>query len=237
MKPYKHFLLITTLTLIVINLWVMINLDEVVSRWVRFASMLIFFLLFISPLYYKKGGLLVFTLLLFSDGLLVNYEDPVINALIFILRAVIYLALIGLVYTRLKQLQTNLFQKIIFTIAIGMNLYLLYLLADMVPVGQSYSFIDVLFYLYGLAVIVCVTAAVSFSNRYANRASIFFLGAVLSLAFSDLTYFIAFNLGFSEFFMVDRVFNILGIAFLLQFMFLERLENIDAKSDLDDQHS
>jgi hypothetical protein len=203
------------------------NLDEMLGRWVRFASMLSFFLLFISPWYFKKRGLLVFTLLLISDGLLINYEDPVFNALLFIVRTAIFLSLLGLVFGRLRQLQTNLFQKIIFIIAIVLNIFLLYNLVEMVPPGQSYTFYDILFYLYGVAVIVCVTGAVSFSNRYANRASIFFLGSVLSLAFSDLTYFIAFTLGFSEFSLVDIIFNILGITFLLKFMFLERLENKD----------
>ncbi len=235
MKPYNYFLPVFTLVLIILNLWVMINLDEMVNRWVRFASMLIFFLLFISPLYFNKRGLLIFVLLLISDGLLINYENPVFNALIFITRAAIFLALIQIVLVRLRELQTNLFQKIVFSIAIGLNIFLLYTLVEMVPPDQSYTFFDVLFYFYGVSVIMCVSAAVSFSNRFANKASIFFLGAVLSLVLSDLTYFISFNLGFSEFFLVDRVFNIVGIALLLQFMFLERLENKDIRNHLEER--
>jgi len=194
-----------------------------------------FFLLFISPWYYNKQGLLVFTLLLISDGLLINFENKVFNALIFIVRAAIFLSLLRLVFGRLRHLQTNLFQKIVFAVAIGLNIFLLYNLVEMVPAGQSYTLYDILFYLYGVSAIVCVSGAVSFSNRFTNRASIFFLGSVLALAFSDLTYFIAFTLGFSEFALVDIVFNILGITFLLKFMFLERLENKDAKSHLYDR--
>ena len=237
MKPFKYFLPLFTLILIVINLWVLINLDEMLSRWVRFASMLSLFLLFISPWYFNKRGLLVFTLLLISDGLLINFEKPIFNALIFIVRASIFLAFIGLVSNRLKQLHTNLFQKIVFTIAVGLNVFLLYILVDIVPASPSYTFFDILFYFYGISVIISVSAAVSFNNRYTNRASIFFLGTVLSLAFSDLAYFIAFNLNFPESSIAVIIFNLLGITFLLQFMFLERLENKESTSHLDDQNS
>lgn len=233
MKPFKYFLPAFTLIIIVINLWVIVNLDEMVSRWVRFGSMFSFFLLFLSPWYFTKRGLLVFILLLISDGLLINYENSVFNALIFIVRAAIFLSLFLLVFGRLKRLQTNLFQKIVFIIAIVLNVFLLYNLVEMASKDQSYIFHDILFYLYGVSVITCVSAAVSYSNRYANRSSIFFLGSVLCFAFSDLTYFISFNLGFLEFSLVDIIFNFLGITFLINFMFLERLENKDDNIHLD----
>jgi hypothetical protein len=197
--------------------------------------MLSFFLLFNSSNYYNKRGLPVFILLLISDGLLINYENSINNALIFLFRAAIFLALFGLVFNRLRRLQTTLFQKLVFVVAIGLNIFLLYNLVEMVPPGQSYTFYDLLFYIYGVSVITCVSGAVSFSNRYANRTSIFFLGAVLALAFSDLTYFIAFQMGFSVFALVDIVFNILGLYFLLKFMILDRTENIDSRSHLNDK--
>jgi hypothetical protein len=112
----------------------------------------------------------------------------------------------------------NLIQKIVFTLALALNLYLLYTLVDMMPTGEYNLLFNAMFYLYGLAIIICVSAAVSYSNRYANKPSIIFLAAVLCLVFSDLTYFIGFNLNFSEFFVADRIFNILGIALILHFM-------------------
>lgn len=235
MKSRKCFLPILTIILIVINLWVIINLDEMVARWVRFASMFSFFLLFTSSCFYNKRGLPVFILFLISDALLINYEDTVFNALLFVFRSAIFLALLELIFDRIRKLQTNLFQKIVFIIAIGLNVYMLYNLVEMVPRGQSYAFYDFLFYFYGISVIVCVTGAVSFSNRYANRTSIFFLGSVLAIAFSDLTYFIAYNMGFIEFALVDIVFNILGIHFLLNFMFQEKLENMETMHHISDK--
>lgn len=183
--------------------------------------MFVFFLLFLSPRYYTKRGIPLFLLLLVSDGLLINYEDQLFNALLFIVRSGIFLTLMGLVINRLRHLKINLFQVIVLILAIGLNISLLYMLVEMVPLEQSYTLSDFLFYVYGFSVIASVTAAVSFSNRFANKSSIFLLGGVLSLVFSDLTYFIAFNLNFSMFYIVDRIFNMIGIALLLRFIQLD----------------
>lgn len=183
--------------------------------------MFVFFLLFLSPRYYNKRGILLFILLLVSDGLLINYEDQLFNALLFIVRSGIFLTLMGLVINRLRHLKINLFQVMVLILAIGLNISLLYMLVEMVPLEQSYTLSDFLFYVYGFSVIASVTAAVSFSNRFANKSSIFLLGGVLSLVFSDLTYFIAFNLNFSTFYIVDRIFNMIGIALLLRFIQLD----------------
>ncbi|WP_010228857.1 hypothetical protein [Gillisia marina] len=138
-----------------------------------------------------------------------------------------------MVINKLKNLITNLFQKMVFTIAVLLNIFLLYSLVEMMPAGKYSLFFDFLFYVYGLSIIICVTTAVSYSNRYASKPSIFFLTAVLCLVFSDLTYFIGFILDFSEFFFADRIFNILGIGALIHFLNLNRLESKDSGSHLD----
>lgn len=235
MSPYKYFLPFFTIVLIIVNLWSMVYLEDPVTRWILFGSMLSFFLLFVSPWYYNKRGLLVFVLLLISDALLINYEVPVFNALIFIVRTFSYLALVWIILKKLKNLRTNLFQKLFFTLAILLNVFLLYTLVELVPAGGYYLFFDFLFYFYGVAVIICVSAAVSYSNRYANRPSIFFLFAVLGLVFSDLTYFIGFNLDFHEFFFVNRIFNILGVGSLLHFMYLDRSQNNEDEHNMVDK--
>jgi len=206
--------------MIIANIWGMINYDDIFDRWIRFGTMGLYFLLFISPWFYNKKGLLIFVLFLISDGLLINYEDPVFNAFIFIIRGFSYLLLAGIVIKLLRDLKTNFFQKIVFTIAFLLNIFLLYSLVEMIPSGEQYSSFDFLFYFYGISIIACVTAAVSYSNRYANKPSLIFLGTILCLVFSDLSYFIGFYLNFSEFFIVDRIFNFLGIALLLHFMLI-----------------
>ena len=235
MTPYRILLPFLTIALVILNLWAMATLGDYVNRWMLFGTMSIFFLLFISPWYYNKRGLLLFILLLISDALLIQYEVPIFNALIFMVRTASYLVLVWIILRKLKNLRTNMFQKIMFTLAVLLNIFLLYTLVEMVPAGEFYQFFNFLFYCYGFAVIVCVSAAVSYSNRYANRPSIFFLAAVLGLVFSDLTYFIGFNLNFHEFFFADRIFNILGIGALLHYMYLDRSQGNDDANDLVDK--
>ena len=222
MKANKHLLQILTVIIIIVNLAVMIYYGTSINRWLRFANMCIFLLLFITPYYYNKKGLLVMCLFLICDALLINYESDILNGFVFIIRGSCFLLLAGMVSQRVRKLKTNLFQKIIFTLAIALNAFLLYSLIEMVPSARYYSFFDFLFYLYGMAVIICATIAVSYSNRYANKNSLFFLMAILGLVFSDLTYFIGFYLKFYEFYLADIVFDILGISLIIQFFLLEK---------------
>jgi len=222
MKANKHLLQILTVIIIIANLAIMIHYGTGVNRWLRFANICIFFSLFLTPYYYNKKGLLVMTFFLICDGLLIYYESDLVNALVFIIRGASFLLLARMVVDRVRKLKTNLFQKLIFTLAIALNVFLLYSLIEMVPSAPYYSIFDLLFYLYGVAVIICVTIAVSYSNRYADKTSLFFLGAILGLVFSDLTYFIGFYLKFYEFYLADMVFDIIGISLVIQFLLLEK---------------
>jgi len=222
MKANKHLLQILTVIIIIANLAIMIHYGTGVNRWLRFANICIFFSLFLTPYYYNKKGLLVMTFFLICDGLLIYYESDLVNALVFIIRGASFLLLARMVVDRVRKLKTNLLQKLIFTLAIALNVFLLYSLIEMVPSATYYSIFDLLFYLYGVAVIICVTIAVSYSNRYADKTSLFFLGAILGLVFSDLTYFIGFYLKFYEFYLADMVFDIIGISLVIQFLLLEK---------------
>lgn len=226
MKPFKYFLPIFTIALVIINLGAKIYLEESMYLWILFGTMISFSLLFISPWYYNNRGLLLFGLLFISDGIFIFLEDPIFNALMFLVKTGIYSGLIWIVLKSLKNLESNLFQKIIFALAVILNVFLLHYLLEMMPVAEYTLLFNFMFYLYGFSIILCVTTAMSYNNRYADKSSIFFLGAVLSLVLSDLTYFIAFILGFDVFFLVDRTFNIVGIALLLQFFRLDIKERI-----------
>lgn len=221
MKPFKYFLPIFTIALVIINLGAKIYLEESGYLWILFGTMISFSLLFISPWYYNNRGMLLFGLLFISDGIFIFLEDPIFNALMFLVKTGIYLGLIWLVLKSLKNFESNLFQKIIFALAVILNVFLLHYLLQMMPVAEYTLLFNFMFYLYGFSIILCVTTAMSYNNRYADKSSIFFLGAVLSLVLSDLTYFIAFILGFDVFFLVDRTYNIVGIALLLQFFRLD----------------
>ncbi len=213
----KNLLVVITAILLLVNSYVISEFDLELSRWARLISTSIFFLILLWHNDYSKRILGAFFLLIISDFLLFSYEDPAFNSLTFIGRISGYILLISAVAPDLKKIKTNLFQKSIFIGVLGLNLFMLVTLLDMVPNRFQYPQLDILFLGYGLTMIVMVITALTYSNRYASRASFYFTAAALFLVFSDITSFIGYYLGFYEFYFPDRIFYILGISGLVKF--------------------
>ena len=213
----RFFLSAITLILLITNFYIIFEYDQESSRWARLISTGIFILILLWQKTYSKRILSAFFLLLISDLFLFYYENPMVNAATFLTRISAYTLLIFVVVPELKNLKTNLFQKIIFVVVFVLNLGMLYMLVDMVPGQFVYPGLNVLFYAYGISMIMMVIATISYSNRYSDRTSFFFTAATLCLVFSDITSFIAYYLEFYEFYFPDRFFYILGIAGLVKF--------------------
>lgn len=164
-----------------------------------------------------------FCLLLASDILLFQYEDPSLNMLTFFSRMGAYSLLIYTVVPELRNLKTSTFQKIVFLLVFGLNASMLVVLMDMVPGKFLYPGLDYLFYAYGSVMIGMVIAAVSYSNRYANKISFYYTAATLCLVFADISSFIGYYLEFPDFYFADRFFYILGIVSLTRFATFRRV--------------
>jgi len=210
------------LVLLVANCYIIFEYDQELSRWARLVSTGIFLLILLWQKTYSKRMLSVFFLLLISDLLLFYYEHSIVNAATFLTRISAYTLLVFVVVPELKNLKTNIFQKFIFIVVFILNLGMLYMLVDMVPGQFVYPGLNLLFYAYGISMIMMVIAAISYSNRYSDRISFFFTAATLCLVFSDITSFIAYYLEFSEFYFPDRFFYIFGIAGLVKFASFSR---------------
>lgn len=217
MKASKLTLIVLVLVLLVMNTWAILAPALLYYRLLRLVSTLTFLLFLSFQKEHSKKLQGVLSLLLCSDILFIFYDHPVFQAFTFILRIFTYLLVIYLIREEIRGLKTNLFQKIIFFGALSLNLFMLSALQDMIPQAFDSWILDVLFYIYGFSIIFMVIAAVSYSNRFANKASFYFMMAVLSFTFSDITSFIAYYLGFSEFYFADRLFYVAGLAGLIVF--------------------
>lgn len=206
-----------TLILLIANFYIIFEYDQELSRWARLISTGIFLLILLWRKTYSKRMLSAFFFLLISDLLLFSYENSIANAATFLMRISAYTLLVFVVVPELKNLKTNLFQKFIFVVVFLLNLAMLYMLVDMVPTQFVYPGLNILFYAYGISMIMMVIAAISYSNRYSDKTSFYFTAATLCLVFSDITSFIAYYLEFFEFYFPDRFFYILGIAGLVKF--------------------
>lgn len=218
----KITLSVVVALLLIFNCFVILKMDQEYSRGARLASTSVIFFLLLWQNSYSKKMVSAFLLLLLSDILLFYYEYPLVNMLTFLSRTVAYSLLILAVVPELRNLRTNLFQKLVFIFVLVLNGSMLVVLMDMVPDKFLYTGLDYLFYAYGSVMIGMVIAAVSYSNRYANKISFYYTGALLCLVFADVSSFIGYYLEFDAFYVPDRIFYLLGIAGLVRFASFSR---------------
>lgn len=180
---------------------------------------------------FEKRMLQIFILLVLSDVMLFYYENHLVNTATFIVRIIAYVGIITLVFPELKNIRTNVLQKFFFIGIFGVNLGMLLLLVEMIPDKYRYPMLDSLFYCYGISMMILISVAVTYNNRFSDKRSIFYAAAAICLVFSDITSFIAYYLEFEEFYVPDRVFYLLGLSALLKFATLDKSPK--AVSDLE----
>ena len=201
--------------------WVAVNFaslsmfSEEVSRWVRFIGTAFFFIT--ATLHKPFSWKLFFIFLLFSicDFSLIYFENPIFNALTFISRGAAFVIVGSIGAKRLKRLKITGLEFFIGAILVAINLVLLFELESMISLKHAEELFSPGFYAFAFIAIFTTIIAVSYSNRYSNLKSIFYMCAVLWMIFSDLTYFIGYYLDFAEFYYADHAFNILGSGFLM----------------------
>ena len=203
--------------------WVAVNLaslsmfNEEVSRWVRFICSAFFMI--IAALHKPFSWKLFLTFLLFTicDFSLIYFEDPVFNAITFISRGAAFIVVGSIGLVKLKRFKITALELFIGLILVAINLALLVELESMITFTHTTEIYNPVFYGFAIITILTTIIAVSYSNRYSNQKSVFYLCGVLWMIFSDLTYFIAYYLDFPEFYYADRFFNVLGSGFLMLF--------------------
>jgi hypothetical protein len=221
MKTNSFFVLWVTLVLLIVNLAVYGLLGDQISRVVRFLSMFVFFLISFSEKYFKKSAVVILGAFVVNDLLLIFFESPLTQHLVLLIRLAAYALLAALVLPYLKRIKVQLFEGILFASILIVNFFMLYYIQDSISAFNKSGWLDnFLFYGYGTALYLSVSTAFTFYSRYVDKASIFFLLALIGLVLSDLTFFIGFYLDFPEFYYLDRGFNIIAIGLLLHFFFL-----------------
>lgn len=218
MKYLKPVLLVTVLVLLLVNFYIISEYGLYVERIARLASSSILFLVYLSSAPKKEKFFTIgFILLIISDILLCNYESPPIKKLRFVGMIFAYLAFLFHIRPYIQNLKTDLGQKMIFVVALSINVVLLYFLIEMAEDKMDDLLHSILFFIFGITLITLVISAFSYSHRYSNKASFFFICGILGLVFSDISGYIAYYLEFEEFYFPDRFFYILGLVSLVKF--------------------
>jgi hypothetical protein len=203
--------------LIILNILGMYYLGDPSGRYFRTGTMLIFLLIYSLKYYLNKLFLAVFIFFTLCDLFLVYYEHIEFAALTYVSRITAYFLMVAYLYPFLQRIQLSVFTGAISLFVLSINVYLISVMVESVPEAMQSNTFQPLFYLFGIALLAQAAFAFGYHNRYATKQSFLLVVASLGLIFSDLTYYIAYYLGFEGFFYVDRISNILGIAFLLAF--------------------
>lgn len=215
MHPNRVLYLIIFL-LILGNFYIIGNFELEERRWSRLISCGVLGCYIFYCVGLKRNLLTGAFLLFFLSSLLslIN-EVLVIRKINLFVIIVAYLLLILHVLPLVKKLKTDLVQKVIFVVILIINFSLLFILADMQGgTIKDYTQMSLLL-VRGLSIIALMILAFSYSNRYSNTYSFYFLLAVLSLVLSDFCAFITYYLGVSEFLYPDRFFYLLGLGILV----------------------
>ena len=203
--------------LIITNFMAVYYLDPLTDRWFRFGASLIILLFFIFRSFSNYRLLSVFLLFAICDGLLVYYEEPFLKRIIYGVRILAYLNLIIYIIPFLSKLKFHLLSIVVGAFIILIDLYLLHEMATALPIADQTPLFLILFYSLGIISLVLVAVSLSYLNRFSNLKAFFMVVASMAFILSDISFYNAYYLGFSEFNYLDRFVNIIGMGALLLF--------------------
>ena len=227
MKDVNKRLTLLGLILISVNFLVIYYGDLQLIRILKLISTVTIFSAFFSILKKAERSLLaVFFFLTLADIFLLNYEVVWVKKLTFIAVIAAYTALMLHIKPLIRNLKTTVFQKIVFLVVLGINVLMLYVLIQMVHYRLDDNWHSFLFYIYGITMIIMVILAFSYSNRYSNKASFYFVCSVLAFVFSDITSFIGYYMDLEEFYSAARLFYLLSLLGLIKFATQDKSEGI-----------
>lgn len=155
MKYFNSALLITAFILLIVNFFIISEYGLLVERIARIASSSILFLFYlVSASKKEKFFITGFIFLIISDAFLYNYESPPIKKLVFLLMIFAYSAFLLHIRPYIQNLKTDLGQKLIFVVALSINVVLLYFLIEMAEDKMDDLLHSVLFFIFGITLII-----------------------------------------------------------------------------------
>ena len=188
------------------------SLDD--SRTLRLGSNLILLIYFLIYKGFKKRSLLIaFLLFVLSDVFILDYESTVYNRLTFITTILGYIFISIHIFPKIKIIKTSNWLFFIFTAILVANTFMLQEIIGMIAIIDRVH--ELLFYVYGIAMIVMLLFVTNYNFRYHSLQSTISMYFVLGFVLSDVFAVLAYYLGFEFFYFPDRIFYLLGSAMLV----------------------
>lgn len=220
MKTYNILLLSISGILILINFLLLSAFEPEIHRWGRIISTLSLMAFFLKDFRRKKYLLLtILTLFLTADVFALNYQDVFMQQAFFVLQSLAYLLLLVRIGKYLIKPKLRLYQKLYFSVVVLLNFAFVILIGGILAEEVQNFMLQITFYVYGISAVFFISGGILYYERFPNYLSTAFLLAVAGLVLSNLMGFSAHFLGFSEFFYIDRLFYVIGIAGLVAYSY------------------
>ncbi|MDN3593325.1 hypothetical protein [Zunongwangia endophytica] len=227
MEESRRFIALSIVFWVLLNFTTLLVFDDEFGRWMRFITSAFYLIALVFINTYGWRLFLAFFLFAICDFSVIFYEDPTFNAAAFISRGLAFITVSSIGFVRLNRFRISKIELAVGLILVGINCFLLFELESMMTLHDHEELGKAAFYGFAGITIITMIIAVSYNNRFNNKKSLFYLGAVLWMILSDLSFFISYYLDFSIFNYPDRIFNILGSGFLALFAtttYKEKLE-------------
>lgn len=213
-------LLFLVVFLIAINAIIISKFEIEISRMVRVLTAFTFFIFFIFYRNYWKGfvflALILFTL---RDLFIINYELSAYKTSSFIFTIFAYATLIYYVIPKLKIIKFTTSLALFILILVGLNLFNLYYLSEILTDKLENGLQLILFYLQGCILLILAFVAYWYYDRFFGKTPLHYLFFVLCFVFSDLSGLAAYFYEIEVAFYFERFFYILGLYLLVNFAF------------------
>lgn len=216
-----------TFILIAVNMYVIKFFDIEMSRMVRVISVFLYFTFFIIyKKYWKSFVFLALILFTIRDLFFINYEIPFYKTATFLFTIFAY---VSLIYFAIKKLKFSGFTPAILLFAIsmvGLNIFNLYYLSEVLVDGLDNGLQLALFYLQGVTLLVLGFVAYLYYDHYFGKTPMHYLFFVICFVFTDLSGLAAYFYEISIAFYLERMFYLLALYLLMNFVFTSAsLEN------------
>lgn len=234
-KFNKHIqLFVVTFMLISLNMYVIKFFDMEISRLIRVLSVFLFFAFFIIyRRYWKSFVFLALVLFTLRDLLIINYEVSAYKTYSFVFTILAYTVLIS--YS-IKKLNFSRFTPTILIFAlcmIGLNVFNLFYLSEVLKDGLDNNFQLILFYVQGIVILILGFSAYLYYDNFFGKTPLHYLFFVICFVFSDLSGLAAYFYKIPIAFYVERMFYLLALYLLLNFAFTSASPENEAISQIE----
>jgi len=223
---------ILAVLLVLLNTLAIYFFDLETSRVFRMGSSLLIFIFFVLKKGYVQRILsLAFILFLFRDLFILDYEVITNKTFSFYMSILAYASLTFVSLKKTQILKSKASIILFGVILIGVNIFNVYYLSDIIMGALDNSLQYGLFFVQGAVLLFFGTVAGLYFNRYTGKIPLYYLYFTVCFIFSDIFGLAAYFFDIDFAFYPERILYILALLVMTAFMLEKNQQKKDGKDD------